>query len=88
MSETINMFKTGIIDPSDLQKYLENRNGVARPVFVYKHRLHDIISLRQDKDGEWFMLAVNEQRMSRMFRIESDLHYDGNFFYMNDSKDE
>lgn len=34
------------------------------------------------------MLAVNEQRMSRMFRIGSDLHYDGNFFYMNGSKDE
>ena len=87
MSETINMFKTGIIDPSDLQKYLENWNGGSRPVFVYKHRLHDIISLCQDKDGEWFMLAANEQRMSRMFRIESDLHYDGNFFYMHDSKD-
>lgn len=81
------MFETGIIDHSDLQKYLENRNGGTRPVFVYKHRLHDIINLRKDKDGEWFMLAVNEQRMSRMFRIGSDLHYDGNFFYMNDSKD-
>lgn len=81
------MFETGVIDPSDLQKYLDNRNGGSRPVFVYKHRLHDIISLCQDKDGEWFMLAANEQRMSRMFRIESDLHYDGNFFYMNDSKD-
>lgn len=46
------MLKTGIIDPSDLQKYLENRNGGIRPVFVYKHRLHDIISLRQDNDGE------------------------------------
>lgn len=33
------------------------------------------------------MLAVNEQRMSRMFCIDADLHYDGNFFYMNDSKD-
>lgn len=87
MSETINMFKTGIINPSDLQKYLEDRNGGARPVFVYKHRLHDIISIRQDNDGEWFMLAVNEKWMSRMFRIGSDLHYDGNFFYMNDSKD-
>lgn len=87
MSETISVFNAGIIDPSDLQKCLENRNGGARPVFVYKHRLHDVISLRQDKDGEWFMLAVNEKRMSRMFRIGSDLHYDGNFFYMNDSKD-
>ena len=87
MSETMSVFNAGIIDPSDLQKYLENRNGGARPVFVYKHRLHDIISLRQDKDGEWFMLAVNEQRMSRMFRINSDLDYDGNFFYMNDSKE-
>ena len=55
------MFETGIIDPSDLQKYLKNRNGGARPVFVYKHRLHDIISIRQDNDG--------------------------NFFYINDSKD-
>lgn len=81
------MFETGIIDPSDLQKYLENRNGGTRPVLIYKHRLHDIISIRQDNDGEWLMLAVNEQRMSRMFRIGSDLHYDGNFFYMNDSKD-
>lgn len=81
------MFETGIIDPSDLQKYLENRNGGARPVFVYKHRFHDIISLRQDKDGEWFMLAVNEQRMSRMFRIGSNLHYDGNFFSTIGSKD-
>lgn len=81
------MFEPGIIDPSDLQKYLENRNGGIRSVFVYKHRLHDIISLRQDNDGEWLMLAVNEKRMSRMFRIGSDLHYDGNFFYMNDSKD-
>lgn len=81
------MFKTGIIDPSDLQKYLENRNGGIRPVFIYKHRLHDIISIRQDNDGEWLMLAVNEQRMSRMFRIGSDLHYDGNFFYTNDSED-
>lgn len=81
------MFETGIIDPSDLQKYIKNRNGGARPVFIYKRRLHDIISLRQDKDGEWFMLAVNEQRMSRMFRIGPSLHYDGNFFYMNDSKD-
>ncbi len=44
------MFETGIINPSDLQKYLKDRNGWARPVFVYKHRLHDIISLRQDKD--------------------------------------
>ena len=87
MSETMSVFNAGIIDPSDLQKYLDNRNGGARPVFVYKHRLHDIISLRQDKDGEWFMLAVNEQRMSRMFRISSDLNYDGTFFYMNDSKD-
>lgn len=86
MSEAINMFKTGIIDPSDLQKYLENKNGGTRPVFVYKHRLHDIVSIRQDNDGEWLMLAVNEQRMSRMFRIGSYLHYDGNFFYMNDSK--
>ena len=34
------------------------------------------------------MLAVNEQRMSRMFRIGPSLNYDGNFFYMNDSKDE
>lgn len=76
------VLNVGIIDPSDLQKYLENR-----PIFVYKHRLHDIISLHQDKDGEWLMLAVNEQRMSRMFHIGSDLHYDGNFFYMNDSKD-
>lgn len=83
----MSVFNAGIIDPSDFQKYLENRNGGARPVFVYKHRLHDIISLHQDKDREWFMLAVNEQRMSRMFRIESDLHYDSNFFYMNDSKD-
>lgn len=83
----MSVFNAGIIDPSDLQKYLENLNGGARPVFVYKHRLHDIISLRQYKDGEWFMLAVNEQRMSRMFRIGSDLHYDGYFFYMNDSKD-
>ena len=33
------------------------------------------------------MLAVNDQRMSRMFRVSSDLHYDSNFFYMNDSKD-
>lgn len=33
------------------------------------------------------MLAVNEQWMSRMFRIDSDLHYDGNFFSMIDSKD-
>ncbi len=33
------------------------------------------------------MLAVNEKRMSRLFHIDSDLHYDGNFFYMNDSKD-
>lgn len=80
----MSVFNAGIIDPSDLQKYLENRNGGSRPVFVYKHRLHDIISLRQDKDGEWFMLAVNEQRMSRMFRIESDLHHDSNFFYTND----
>lgn len=83
----MSVFNAGIIDPSDLQKYLENRNGGARPVFVYRHRLHDIISIRQDNDGEWFMLAVNEQRMSRMFCIDSDLHYDGNFFYMNDSKD-
>ena len=83
----MSVFNEGIIDPSDLQKYLENRNGWARTVFVYKHRLHDIISLRQDNDGEWLMLAVNEQRMSRMFRVGSDLHYDGNFFYMNDSKD-
>lgn len=83
----MSVFNAGGIDPSDLQKYLNNRNGGARQVFVYKHRLHDIISLCQDKDGEWFMLAVNEQRMSRMFRIGSDLHYDGNFFYMNDSKD-
>lgn len=82
------MLKTGIIDPSDLQKYLENRNGGIRPVFVYKHRLHDIISLRQDNDGEWLMLAANEQRMSRMFRIGTSLHYDGNFFAMIDSKDE
>ena len=81
------MFKTGIIDPSDLQKYLKNRNGGTRPVFVYKHRLHDIIRISQDNDGEWLILAVNEQRMSRMFRIGSDLHYDGDFFYMNDSKD-
>lgn len=81
------MFETGIINPSNLQKYLENRNGGTQPVFVYKHRQHDIIRLRQDNDGEWLMLAVNEQRMSRMFRIVSDLHYDGNFFYMNDSKD-
>lgn len=80
------MFETGIIDPSDLQKYLENRNGGARPVFIYKHRLHDIISIRQDNDGKWLMLAVNEHRMSRMFRVSSDFHYDGNFFYMNDSK--
>lgn len=83
----MSVFNAGIIDPSDLQKYLENRNGGIRPVFVYKHRLHDIISLRQDNDGEWLMLAVNEQRMSRMFRVGSNLHYDGNFFYMNDSKD-
>ena len=83
----MSVFNAGIIDPSDLQKYLDNRNGGTRPVFVYKHRLHDIISLRQDKDGEWFMLAANEQRMTRMFRIGSDLHYDDNFFYMNDSKD-
>lgn len=83
----MSVFNAGIIDPSDLQKYLEHRNGGTRPVFVYKHRLHDIISLRQDKDGEWLMLAVNEQRMSRMFCIGSNLHYDGNFFYMNDSKD-
>lgn len=87
MSETTNIFKTGVIDPSDLQKYLENRNGGIRPVFVYKHRLHDIISIRQDNDGEWLMLAVNEQRTSRMFHIWSGLRYDDNFFYMNDSKD-
>ena len=87
MSETTNIFETDIIDPSDLQKYLENRNGGARPVFVYKHRLHDIISIRQGNDGEWLMLAVNEHRISRMFRVSSDFHYDRNFFYMNDSKD-
>lgn len=87
MSETMSIFNAGIIGPSDLQKYLENRNGGIRPVFVYKHRLHDIISLSQDNDGEWLMLAVNEQRMSRMFRIGPSLNYDGNFFYMNDSKD-
>ena len=39
-------FETGIINPLDLQKYLDD--GGARPVFVYKHRLHDIISIRQD----------------------------------------
>lgn len=83
----MHVFNAGVIDPSDLQKYLENRNVGIRPVFVYKHRLHDIITLRQDKDGEWLMLAVNKQRMSRMFRIGPSLHYDGTFFYMNDSKD-
>lgn len=83
----MSVFNAGIIDPSDLQKYLENWNGGALPVFVYKHRLHDIISFCQDKDGEWLMLTVNEQQMSRMFCIGSGLQYDGNFFYMNDSKD-
>lgn len=86
MIETTYPFKTGIINLSDLQKYLEN--GGVQPVFVYKHRLHDIICIRQDDSGKWYMLAVNEQRMSRMFIIDSDLHYDGNFFHMNDSKEE
>lgn len=85
MSDTMYPFETGVINLSDLQKYL--KDGGIQPVFVYKHKLHDIICIRQDNDETWYMLAVNEQRMSRMFRIDSGLNYDGKFFRMNDSKD-
>lgn len=76
-------FKEGRVDPRKIQKYLANRNGWLRPVFIYKHRRHDVINIRQDKNGKWLMLAVDEHRMSRMFRIDSDLYYDGKFFYMS-----
>lgn len=86
MSETMHNLKVGTIDPLSLQAYLEGRKEEFRPVFVYKHRRHDIINIAQDKDEQWFMLTVNENRMSRMFRINSNFHYDGECLYMNDSK--
>lgn len=76
-------FKKGVIDPREVLEYLKNRNGGFRPVFVHKHKLHDIIHIRQDKDDQWLILAVDQHRMSRLFRIDSDLYFDGRFFYMS-----
>lgn len=71
------MFKPGVIDPSDLQKYLENRNGGIRLVFVYKHRLHDITDVLPSFKGKRRLVTIDGEGRSKLFDVSDPLVFDG-----------